>query len=92
MVFSPTYRNQIRLKKVHIKVSQKSSEKFGSERKKQQQRVLCNENRRLPNELIKQLIVRIETIVRKAYSLKIDDYKNTKMTEVLMMTQHHNYA
>ena len=59
---------------------------FDSERNKQQQRVLCNEIRRLPNETIKQLAVRIETLVRKAYSLNTRDYKNTKMTEILMMT------
>ena len=59
---------------------------FDSERNKQHQRVLCNEIRRLPNETIKQLAVRIETLVRKAYSLNTHDYKNTKITEVLMMT------
>ena len=53
---------------------------------KQHQRVLCNEIRRLPNETIKQLAVRIETLVRKAYSLNTHDYKNTKMTENLNMT------
>ena len=45
---------------------------------KQQQRVLCNEIRRLPNETIKQIAVRIETLVRKAYSLNTHDYKNNK--------------
>ena len=59
---------------------------FDSERNKQYQRVLCNEIRILPNETIKQLAVRIETLVRKAYSLNTHDYKNTKMTEILMMT------
>ena len=59
---------------------------FGSERNKQHQRVLCNEIRRLPNETIKQLAVRLETLVREAYSLNTPDYKNTKMTELLMMT------
>ena len=54
---------------------------FDSEKNKQHQRVLCNKIRRLPNETIKQLAVRIETLVRKAYSLK-----NTKMTEILRMT------
>ena len=47
---------------------------------------LCNEICRLPNETIKQLAVGIETLVRKAYSLNTHDYKNTKMTEILMMT------
>ena len=42
---------------------------FDSERNKQHQRVLCNENCRLPNETIKHLAVRIETLIRKAYSL-----------------------
>ena len=59
---------------------------FDSERNKQHQRVLCKEIRRLPNETIKQLAVRIETLVRKAYSLNTHDYKITKMTEILMMT------
>ena len=59
---------------------------FDSERNKQHQRVLCNKIRRLPNETIKQLAVRIETLNRKAYSLNTHDYKNTKMTEILMMT------
>ena len=58
--------------------TQEFSKMFDSERNKQQQRVLCNEIRRLPNETIKQLAVRIETLVH--------DYKNTKMTEILMMT------
>ena len=39
-----------------------------------------------PKETIKQLAVRIETLVRTAYSLNTHDYKNTKMTEILMMT------
>ena len=50
------------------------------------QRVLCNEIRRLPNETIKHLAVRIETLVQKAYSLNTHVYKNTKMTEILTMT------
>ena len=37
-----------------------------------------------PNK--KKLAVRIETLVRKAYSLNTEDYKNTKLTEILMMT------
>ena len=52
---------------------------------KQHQRNLCNETRRLPNETIKQLAVRNETLVQKAYSLNTHDYKNTKMTDILMM-------
>ena len=59
---------------------------FDSETNKLHQRVLCNEIRRRPNETIKQLAVRIETLVQKAYSLNTHYYKNTKMTEILMMT------
>ena len=59
---------------------------FDSERNNQHQRVLCNGIRRLPNETIKQLAVRIGKLVQKAYSLNTHDYKNTKMTEILMMT------
>ena len=68
------------------KFTQEFSKMFDSEKNKQHQRVLCNEIRRLPNETIKQLAVRIETLVRKAYSLNTHDYKNTKMTENLNMT------
>ena len=82
MVFSIAYRNKINWKRF----TQEFSKMFDSERNKQQQRVLCNEICRLPNETIKQLAVRIETLVRKAYSLNTHDYKNTKMTEILMMT------
>ena len=58
---------------------------FDSERNKQHQKFLCNETRRLPNETIKQLAVRIETLVRKQYSVNTHDYKK-KMTEILLMT------
>ena len=53
--------------------TQEFSKMFDSERSKQQQRVLCYEIRRLSNETIKQLAVRIETLVRKAYSLNTHD-------------------
>ena len=76
----------IEIKSDWKRFTQEFAKMFDSERNKQHQRVLCNEIRRLPNETIKQLAVRIETIVRKAYSLKTHDYKNTKMTEILMMT------
>ena len=66
--------------------TQEFSKVFGSERNKQHQSVLCIEIRRLPKETIKQLTVRIKTLVRKAYSLNTHDYKNTKKTEILMMT------
>ena len=46
----------------------------------------CNEIRRLPNETIKQLALRIKTPVQKASLLNTHDYKNTKITEILMMT------
>ena len=76
----------IEIKSNWKRFTQEFSKMFDSERNEQQQRVLCNEIRRLPNETIKQLAVRIETLVRKAYSLNTHDYKNTKMTEILMMT------
>ena len=66
--------------------TQEFSKMFDSESNKQHQRVFRNEIRRLPNETIKQLAVRIKTLVRKAYSLDTHDYKNMKMTEVLMIT------
>ena len=68
------------------KFTQNFSKMFNSERNKQHQIVLCNEIRKLPNETIKQLAVRVQTLVRKAYSLNTHDYKNTKMTKILMMT------
>ena len=49
-------------------------------------RVFCNKIRRLSIETIKQLAEKIKTLVPKAYSLNTQDYKNTKMTEILMMT------
>ena len=58
--------------------TQEFSKMFDSERNKQHQRVLCNEIRRLPNETIKQLAVRIETLVRKADSLNTHDYKKNE--------------
>ena len=76
----------IEIKSDWKRFTQEFSKMFDSERNKQHQRVLCNEIRRLPNKTIKQLAVRIETLVRKAYSLNTHDYKNTKMTEILMMT------
>ena len=76
----------IEIKSDWKKFTQEFSKMFHSVRNKQHQRVLCNKIRRLPNETIKQLAVRIETLVRKAYSLNTHDYKNTKMTEILMMT------
>ena len=66
--------------------TQEFSKMFDSERNKQIQRVLCNKIRRLPNETIKQLAVRIKTLVRKHNSLNTQDYKNTKTTEILKMT------
>ena len=77
MVFSFTYRNKIRLEKIHIRIFKNVGFKGTNNIK---------EIRRLPNETIKQLAVRIETLVQKAYSLNTHDYKNTKMTEILMMT------
>ena len=70
----------IEIKSDWKRFTQEFSKMFDSER------VLCNEIRRLPNKTIKQLAVRIETLVRKAYPLNTHDYKNTKMTEILMMT------
>ena len=59
---------------------------FDSEGNKQPQRVLCKKIRRLSNEVIKQLAVRKGTLVTKANPHFTHDYKNTKMTEILMMT------
>ena len=53
--------------------TQEFSKMFDSERNKQHQGVLCNENRRLPNEKIKQSDVGVETLVQKAYSLNTHD-------------------
>ena len=50
------------------------------------QRVLCNGVCRLPNETIKQLAERIETLKREAFSLNAHDYKTKKMTEISLLT------
>ena len=76
----------IEIKSDWKRFTQEFSKMFDSERNKQHQRVLCKEIRRLPNETIKPLAVRIKTLVRKPYSLNTHDYRNTKMTEILMMT------
>ena len=55
--------------------TQELSKMCDSEGDKQHQRVLCNEIRRLFNETIKQLAIRIKTLVRKAHSRKIHGYK-----------------
>ena len=76
----------IDIKSYWERFTQEFSKMFDSERNKQHQRVFCNAIRRLPNETLKQLAVGIETQVRKEYLLNTHDYKNTKMTEILMMT------
>ena len=68
----------IKIKSDWKRFTQEFSKIFDSERNKQHQRVLCNKIHGLPNETIKQLAARIETLVRKAYSLSIHDYKKTK--------------
>ena len=59
------------------KDSLKNFQNSSTVKKKLLHRVLCNEVCRLPNETIKQLAVRIETL-KKSYSLNTHDYKNTK--------------
>ena len=68
----------IKIKSDWKKFTQEFSKMFDSERNNQHQRVLCKEIRSLPNETIKQLAVRIETLARKAYSLNTHDYKKHK--------------
>ena len=72
----------IEIKSDWKRFTQEFSKVFDSERNKHYQRVLCKKIQRLPNETIKQLAVRIETLVRKAFSLNTHDYKNIKMTEI----------
>ena len=62
MVFSLTHK----IKSDWKRFTKELSKLLDSERNKQLQRVLCNEFRRLLNETIKQLAVRIETQVQKA--------------------------
>ena len=79
----------IEIKSDWKRFTQEFSKMFDSERNKHYQRVLFNEIRRLPNETIKQLAVRIETLVRKAYPLNTHFYKKIKMTKILTMTLTH---
>ena len=58
---------------------------FDSERNKQHQRVLCKGNRKLRKEKIQQIAVRNEASIQKPFSPNTHDYRNTKMTEILMM-------
>ena len=93
---------QFQLKRLHLtgNHSHKNFQKpFDSEKNKQHQRVLGNKICKFLNATMKQLAVITETLVRKFFSLNKHDYKNTKMTEILMMIsktyQHYskdNYA
>ena len=52
------------------------SKMFDSERNKQHHNVSCNEIRRLPNEPIKQLAVRIKTLIKKhIHSIGMVNYR-----------------
>ena len=55
----------IEIKSDWKRFTQEFSKMSDSERNKQHQRVLCNEIRRLLKETIKQLAVRIETLIQK---------------------------
>ena len=55
----------IEMKSDWKRLTQDFSKMFDSEKNKQHQRVLCNEIRRLSNEKIQQLAIRIDTLVRK---------------------------
>ena len=68
----------IEIKSDWKRFTEEFSKVFDSEKNKQHQRLLCKEIRRLPNQTIKQLAVKIETLVRKAYSLNTHDYKKHK--------------
>ena len=68
----------IEIKSDWKRFAQEFSKMFDTERNKQHRRVLCSENRRLPNKTIKQLAVRIKTLVQKAFSLNTLDYKTQK--------------
>ena len=50
------------------------------------QKILCNENCRLPIKTIKEFAVRIETLVQKACCLNTHDCENTKLTKILKIT------
>ena len=68
----------IEIKSDRKKFTQEFFKMFDSERNKHHQRVLCNDICRLPNDTIKQLAVRIETLVRKAYSLNFLESQKCK--------------
>ena len=64
----------IDIKSVWKRLTHEFSKMFDSKRYRQHQRVLCNEICRIPIKTIKQLAVRIETLVRKTFSLNTHDY------------------
>ena len=57
---------------------------FDSEKSKQQAKIVLQQIQKHTNESLRSLALRIETLVKTAYSLYTDDYKNSIMNQTFI--------
>ena len=57
---------------------------FDSEKSKQQAKIVLQQIQKHPNESLRSLALRIETLVKTAYSLYTEDYKNSAMNQTFI--------
>ena len=57
---------------------------FDSEKSKQQAKIVLQQLQRHTNESLRSLALRIETLVKTAYSLYTEDYRNSVMNQTFI--------
>ena len=57
---------------------------FDSEKSKQQAKIVLQQIQKHPNESLRSLALRIETLAKTAYSLYTEDYKNSVMNQTFI--------
>ena len=57
---------------------------FDSEKSKEQAKILLQQIQKYTNEPLRSLALRIETLVKTAYSLYTEDYKNSLMNQTFI--------
>ena len=62
----------------------KFSDMFDSEKSKQPAKIVLQKNQKHTNESLRSLALRIETLVKIAYSLYTEDYKNSIMNQIFI--------
>ena len=60
------------------------SDMFDSEKSKQQAKLVLQQLQKHPNESLRSLALRIETLVKTAYSLYTEDYRNSVMNQTFI--------